>query len=159
MFISMIFLWISNELSMMGWDSNPRFLICYFHGTLKCIFEFFWEGFFKRWEVVCPQVWLSSWGGVWKWVQASYWNGDGENIASSPPLKRKPCCLVVSLGNGSHRLLLYLTASRLALQPSLFFMAVAAVAGVAAASQNASGNRSSVGNKPLANGTLHTPMV
>ena len=77
----------------------------------------------------------------------------------SPPLKRKPCCLVVSLGNGSHRLLLYLTASRLALQPSLFFMAVAAVAGVAAASQNASGNRSSVGNKPLANGTLHTPMV
>lgn len=80
-------------------------------------------------------------------------------LPAPPPLKRKPCCLVVSLGNGSHRLLLYLTASRLALQPSLFFMAVAAVAGVAAASQNASGNRSSVGNKPLANGTLHTPMV
>ena len=53
-------------------------------------------------------------------------------LPAPPPLKRKPCCLVVSLGNGSHRLLLYLTASRLALQPSLFFMAVAVMAVMAA---------------------------
>ena len=68
----------------------------------------------------------------------------GENIAAEAEAG-------VSPGNGSHRLLLCLTASR--------------AAGASASSSSwqqpfgASGNRSSVGTKPLANGTLHTPLV
>ena len=55
----------------------------------------------------------------------------------------------VSPGNGSHRLLLCLTASRAAASSSSSWQQPF----------GASGNRSSVGTKPLANGTLHTPLV
>ena len=93
--------------------------------------------------------------GVWKWVQAScYWNG--ENIAtveaeavllSSLSWKRFPS--LVALLDGL----------------KACFAAESLLHGSGSSgsnggqSQNASGNRSSVGNKPLANGTLHTPMV
>ena len=48
----------------------------------------------------------------------------GENIGASA-VEAEAELAWFSPGNGSHRLLLYLTASRLALQPSLFFMAAA----------------------------------
>ena len=76
----------------------------------------------------------------------------GENIAAEAEAG-------VSPGNGSHRLLLCLTASRAA-------GASASSASSSSSSSSswqqpfgASGNRSSVGTKPLANGTLHTPLV
>ena len=88
----------------------------------------------------------------------------GENIAAEAEAG-------VSPGNGSHRLLLWLTASRAAgiaarfgarcQQAAVHSASVFSVFFSSSWQQpfGASGNRSSVGTKPLANGTLHTPLV